>query len=160
MVSSGPGAGVRAFVAVKGPLSPEEREQAASDAVGHTRPKNRSECVSGPRPCPLVGCRYHLALDVGPEARYGCNGRSITIPKGLMADPAGVLESMPDTCALDVADRGPQTLAAVGEALGVTRERIRQIEAKLLEKLGRKRGLFPVLEDVEGRQRHGEDHTW
>ena len=157
MVSSGPGAGVRSFVAVTGPLTPQEREQAARDAVGHLRPKNRSECVSGPRPCPFMGCRYHLALDVGPEKR---GVRTVVVPKGLMTDPAGVLSSMADTCALDVADRGPQTLDAVGQVLGVTRERIRQIEAKLVEKLARKRGMLDALEDVEGRQRHGEDHTW
>lgn len=156
-MSSGLGAGVRAFVVLTGPLTPQELEQAASDAVGHTRPKNRSECASGFRPCPFVGCRYHLALDVGPEGR---NGRSVTIPKGLMSDPADVLYRMPDTCALDVADRGPQTLDAIGNTLGVTKERIRQIEVSLLEKLKRRRGVFPVREDVEGRQRHGEDHTW
>jgi len=40
-----------------------------------------------------------------------------------------------ESCSLDVADRGPQTLSKVGEILGLTRERIRQIETKSLEKI-------------------------
>ncbi|MFY3742456.1 sigma factor-like helix-turn-helix DNA-binding protein [Anaeromyxobacter sp. Red801] len=40
-----------------------------------------------------------------------------------------------ETCALDVADRGPLTLDEVGKILGVTRERVRQIEVAALEKL-------------------------
>lgn len=39
------------------------------------------------------------------------------------------------SCALDVADRGGATLEEVGEYIGVTRERIRQIEAGLMLKL-------------------------
>ena len=42
---------------------------------------------------------------------------------------------MPFTCALDVADMGGRTLEEVGKEFGVTRERIRQIEAKALEKI-------------------------
>tara|TARA_B100000674_G_C37040340_1_gene558234 strand:+ start:71 stop:325 length:255 start_codon:yes stop_codon:yes gene_type:complete len=40
-----------------------------------------------------------------------------------------------DTCALDVADRGGITLEEVGEILNLTRERIRQVEVRGLEKL-------------------------
>jgi DNA-directed RNA polymerase sigma subunit (sigma70/sigma32) len=42
---------------------------------------------------------------------------------------------MQETCALDVADRGGITLEEVGEILNLTRERIRQVEVKGLEKL-------------------------
>jgi DNA-directed RNA polymerase sigma subunit (sigma70/sigma32) len=42
---------------------------------------------------------------------------------------------MHETCALDVADRGGITLEEVGEILNLTRERIRQVEVKGLEKL-------------------------
>jgi DNA-directed RNA polymerase sigma subunit (sigma70/sigma32) len=39
---------------------------------------------------------------------------------------------MKHTCSLDIADRGDQTLDVVGQAFRVTRERIRQLEAKAL----------------------------
>ena len=40
-----------------------------------------------------------------------------------------------ESCSLDVADQGPQTLERVGEIMGLTRERVRQIEVKILAKL-------------------------
>lgn len=46
-------------------------------------------------------------------------------------DPTEMLE----TCALDVADRGGEPLETIGEMLGVTRERIRQIEVQALDKM-------------------------
>lgn len=39
-----------------------------------------------------------------------------------------------ESCALDVADRGGATLEEVAEALGTTRERVRQIEEKAIRK--------------------------
>ena len=41
-------------------------------------------------------------------------------------------------CALDIADQGGLTLEEIGELMGPTRERIRQIEAKALRKLKRR----------------------
>ena len=40
-----------------------------------------------------------------------------------------------ETCALDVADEGGRTLEAVGELVGLTRERIRQVEMRALDKI-------------------------
>lgn len=68
-------------------------------------PLLRAECEDGPRPCPHVTCRHHLVTEYGDEA-----------------DPNG------PTCSLDEAERGGMTLEEIGDMLGVTRERIRQIE--------------------------------
>lgn len=82
----------------------------------HTRPRTRADCIDGPRPCPYVGCRHHLGLDVR-------EGGSIAY--------SGAVE----TCSLDVADEGGLPLLEVGRIIGVTRERIRQIEREALWKL-------------------------
>jgi len=80
------------------------------------RPRFRSECVNGPRPCVFVACRHHLFIDVNSAGGIVLNF------------PGKELEDLTDTCALDVAERGDHTLEEVGEYLNLTRERIRQIE--------------------------------
>lgn len=95
----------------------------------------RSECVDGPRPCPKLGCRYHLLSDkLHPAREYGSEAmlRHIDNAEGTILED---LSGMQETCALDVADRGRHTLLEVGEVFGVTREMIRQIEARALRKL-------------------------
>lgn len=92
----------------------------------HWRPATRAECVDLPRPCPYVGCRYHLAIEVTARGDIAHIG-----------DPA----EMAETCALDIADRGGITLEKVGEIYDVTRERVRQIEAHALWKLERDRRM-------------------
>lgn len=81
----------------------------------------RLDCINLPRPCPRTGCRFHLAgeskLDVGPS------------------------------CALDVADRGHHTLAEIASLLGVTRERVRQIESIALRKMRRAAPRFHLSPD-------------
>ena len=88
------------------------------------RPKSRKECAGGIRPCPFVSCRHHLYLDVNQD-------------KGSLKLNFPDLEvwEMPETCSLDVADRGGMTLEEVGEILNLTRERIRQVEVRGLLKL-------------------------
>jgi hypothetical protein len=87
-------------------------------------PRTRGECAEGPRPCPLVGCRYHLYLEVSDD-----NG-SMKINR-----PDVPVWEMERSCALDEAERGGMTLEEVSEALGVTRERIRQLEERALRRL-------------------------
>ena len=60
---------------------------------------------------------------------------------------------MAETCALDVADRGGITLEEVGEILNLTRERIRQVEVKGLQKLratAEELGMHDFLNFIEG----------
>ncbi|HEX2676331.1 MAG TPA: sigma factor-like helix-turn-helix DNA-binding protein [Polyangiales bacterium] len=85
------------------------------------RPRTRGDCVDGPRPCPFVSCRYHLALDVNPQSG------------SLQHNFADLeLDQMPETCSLDVSSRGVHTLEDVGFLLNLTRERVRQLEEKAL----------------------------
>lgn len=85
------------------------------------RPRTRGECAEGPRPCPWVSCRYHLAIEVTPSG-------------GLkMKFPGVELEDMPQTCALDAADEGPKGLDIVGYLTNTTRERARQIEKQAFD---------------------------
>jgi hypothetical protein len=75
------------------------------------RPRVRADCEAGGvndfRPCPWLGCKYNIR-----EAPIG-----------------------KPTCVLDVALEGGVTLEEVGEMIGLTRERIRQIEQNALRKI-------------------------
>lgn len=125
-------------------LSKEELALAEElKAFQYDRPVNRSECANGIRPCPYVSCKHHLYLDVNPET----GSIKLNFPD---------LEvwEMVETCALDVADRGGITLEEVGEILNLTRERIRQVEVKGLEKLRQNAadlGLQDFLAFLESR---------
>jgi len=75
-------------------------------------PPTRGGCAGIPRPCPFTSCRYSLI----PERR-------------------GTVDQGAPSCSLDAAARAGMTLEEIGRAFGVTRERVRQIEAKALRKL-------------------------
>lgn len=94
------------------------------DVLDEERPKTRGECRGGERPCPWVGCKYHLYLSVNPE-----NGSIV------LTFPDHEPWELKHTCALDVADAGPITLEEVGAITNLTRERIRQVESKGLIQL-------------------------
>ena len=85
------------------------------------RPRTRGDCVNGPRPCPWVACRHHLALEVNERGNVR------------LVFPDRDLEQMTETCSLDVADAGQLTLHEVGDLLNITRERARQLEAGAME---------------------------
>ena len=88
------------------------------------RPNTREECRGEQRPCPWVACKYHLYLDVNPET----GSIKLNFPDLEPWD-------LPETCSLDVAERGGITLEEVGEIMNLTRERIRQVEVRGLIKL-------------------------
>lgn len=103
-------------------------------------PRTRADCVDGPRPCPFVGCRHNLYLDVTPNGSLKLNWPDL--------EPWELQES----CALDVADKGPQHLETIGRLLQLTRERVRQLEGRYLRQ-ARKRALQLKLvrqDDVVG----------
>ncbi len=101
-------------------LTLEEVEEWVAPA--QNRPRRRADCLGGARPCPFVGCRYNLYLDV----------RNDSIVFNAPGEEPWELE---ESCALDVADRGGVTLNQVGDLLGITSERIRQLEAMALKHL-------------------------
>ena len=94
--------------------------------VDDDRPKTREECHKGHRPCPYVGCVYNLYLDVS------CKTGSITLN---FPDKQPEDMNPAFSCALDVADEGGATLMDLGEFMNLTRERIRQIEAKAIARI-------------------------
>lgn len=88
------------------------------------RPRTRSDCSRVPRPCPYVGCKHHLYLDLSPIG---------SIQVRFEGEPW----DMKDSCALDVAERGGCSLRDTAKALGVVCERVRQIEETGLVKVRR-----------------------
>lgn len=121
-----------------------EPELEELDAI---RPRVRADCEDGERPCPFVGCKHHLYLDVNVDSG------SITFNY-----PSRDPDEIPETCSLDVADRGGVTLADVGETMQLSRERIRQLEEKMFSKLKRK---HPELAEIiaQGGFEHGGEHV-
>jgi hypothetical protein len=88
------------------------------------RPDSRADCREAARPCLFVTCRFHLYVDVNPQ-----NGSlKLNFPD---KEPW----ELPETCSLDVAERGGLTLDEIGSLLNVTRERARQVEQAALVKL-------------------------
>lgn len=119
-----------------------KRELAAGRALyperATRRPETRADCDLVPRPCPFVACRYHLYLDVSPAT----GAIKLNFPD---LEP----DELRETCVLDVADAGGESLEHVGELANLTRERIRQIEQKALVRLR----VFPLHEhDDEPRR--------
>ena len=96
----------------------------------HDRPMKRADCLNGVRPCPYVGCKYNLYLDVNP----GTGSIKFNFPE---IEPGEMIES----CALDIATVGKGTLDEVGRSMNVSRERARQVEEKVLRKLEAKGAL-------------------
>lgn len=87
------------------------------------RPQTRGDCVSIPRPCPFVGCRYNLYLDVRPDGGIRFNF------------PDREPDEMTASCALDLAADGPRILDLIGGLMGMSKERARQLEASGLRKV-------------------------
>ena len=97
-------------------VAPDVAGLGDAEGVGARRYPGVSECVDNGPPgaaCARTECRYHLAHRGYWEHH---------------------LKPTRD-CSLDVANKGPRTLDEVAEVLGVSGERVRQIEEEALEHL-------------------------
>ncbi len=129
---------------------------------GARRPKTVAECVGRPLPCPWVGCRYHMLIDVeeGTGTIKVSSGSASRRSDGRPGSPRGkvhgwavrtaksenearsdqivdrLMDMGEDSCLLHMLRKGQsRTLEEVGSVMKVTRERVRQIEANGLVKL-------------------------
>jgi hypothetical protein len=123
-------------------LSRDEQRTGASLVVLQERPQTRGDCLNSPRPCPWVGCKYHNAINVNPDTG------SIGLTTAGVAE--GDLSGLVDTCALDVADRGGVPLDHVGQVLGISRERVRQIEDRAIESLEKRKDELEQIPSIGG----------
>ena len=108
--------------------------------VDYLRPQTFADCESVGLgelfPCPFVSCKHHLYLDVNP--------RTGSIKLNF---PDREVDELPATCALRVSLRGGVTLEEVADAIGVVRERIRQIEDRALAQL--RAAAIDAAEDLD-----------
>lgn len=117
------------------------RNRWLSDPVASStpeRPKTRADCIDGPRPCPWVGCRYHLALDVTTNGSIKLNFPNLEIAE------------LPETCALDVAELKGQSIAQVAREMGLSDDRTFHLIDEAKRKLGE---AAAAVVDMRGLQR-------
>lgn len=133
------------------------------DEALFARPRTVGDCRKGPRPCPRVGCRFNLLVDVLPDGSLLLNARYPSAPVGAarvippkhdvderaLDEIEAMIEAVFDepsppvrSCALDESMRrlsDDADLEEIAEVLFVSRERVRQIEESALANL--KEGL-------------------
>jgi hypothetical protein len=107
------------------------------------RPTTRGACMDAPRPCPYVTCKHHLLLDVSADGsillndgdqRVGSRAFSPRCGDDLDERAINRLQTMPATCALDVADEGGHSDDEVGAHLGVTPRHVRRLVERGFER--------------------------
>lgn len=123
---------------------------------GEKRPEVRRDCIDGHRPCLWVSCKHNLFLDVRPNGSVQFNFPDL--------EP----EEMGASCVLDlIEERGNLTLEEVGEVMNLTRERVRQLEEKVHEKItlatqlelvvtGKLSGLAELVQDERRKPVEGD----
>lgn len=110
-------AAVRARIEAERRAREQQRAEVEAVIAEYDRPRTRGDCAGGERPCPWASCRHHLLVEVSPET-------------GHLKLQDRELEDMPETCALDVADRGGLNQPDTAALLGVSRQRVYQVEKR------------------------------
>ncbi len=101
----------------------------ATEVSSEPRPVDRDQCRDGVRPCPFVGCRHHLYLNY----QDGRDHKSVVVNF-----PSMEPWEIPETCALDVADRGDASLEEVGLLMNLSKSGVEKIINKALAVLRRR----------------------
>jgi hypothetical protein len=99
------------------------KEDPEAEPIDEPRPRTRADCRGAVRPCPWISCRHHVGVEVHASGNLS------------WAHPGVAVEDLEHSCALDLAEHSGLTLAQVGNVLGITRERVRQIEHRALAKV-------------------------
>lgn len=103
------------------------------------RPRTRGECATSPRPCPWVSCNWHALWITreGHAALTGTYGPHWRGRGGIWDALEHAAEHLdPDaTCVLDLTEDGPRTHHEVAQMSGLTRQRVCQIEDKVIRKV-------------------------
>lgn len=101
------------------------------------RPRTRADCIDGPRPCPWVGCRHHLYLEVKPNGSIVLNQPDL--------EPWELEQS----CSLDF--RRALLFTEIAAILGVTRWRVMQLAQPALARVAQALDLDqrPCLPSVQ-----------
>ncbi len=107
-----------------------------------TRPRTRGDCLAGPRPCPWIGCKWHLCWERRDIKR-------VIMSDAHPAMAASLIMSMDQTCVLDVSE-APRSDREVGAVLGITHQAVAQACQRGMTKLRAKQILRRGQEEVCG----------
>jgi hypothetical protein len=150
-----------------------------------SRPKTRADCRAEARPCPWVGCRYHLLADIadskprageraprptsirlitsskGGRRRGLRSSAAVDVVRGWIDDAVEQLSRLEYTCALDVADAFPEGIPTrrLARILWVTRQQAETEARAALARSEVRAALNPYEDHTTPEATGAVDHT-
>lgn len=122
-------------------MSEEQLEIGFTGYVSPEKPPTcRAECASIERPCNRYGCIHH-AYPQTERAGRPHRGKHNEV----------TLVEREDSCVLDVAEKGMTPRPVVGKKLGITKERVRQLEDRAMRKIGVALGIESSVEELRSK---------